>query len=694
MSRWGFMAGVLLLMAVSLAAAPAAQTPSGAAAQPTPSGGRITRLVIERIESPTFEGRAFGAVGAYEKLVGRAFGELDPRHPLNAGIVNLDKAPRNAAGMVEYDVDVYILKPVDMARGNRTLFYEVVNRGNKGLRFNVGAAGGNDPTTAAHAGDGFAMLQGYTLVWSGWQGDVLPGNNRLTARFPVARNPDGSPIRRWIRTEFIFQNPAFSVPVSFDRESRDIRPYAAVEESMAEASLSRRPGPDAPAELIPREEWSFARCPDGVEATPSATDVCLPAGFSPDFIYELIYEAQDPMVMGIGFAATRDLVAFLRYDTTPANPLVQRGGRVGQAPVQWAIGFGSSQSGRFLKDLIYQGFNQDTAGRRVFDGAIPHISGSRKTFTNDEFAMPGRFSTAVEGHHYPGDQFPFTYETLTDPISGLTDGVLARCRAQGACPKIMHWDSGTEPWQARSSLVVTDPLGEMEVAIPDNVRLYYFASTQHGPVARPERGICQQLSNPLPYQDTQRALLVALQDWVAKGVEPPPSRFPRLSDGTLVPPEELAFPTIPGVRFTGKFNHLFLMDYTEQPPRHVPGAEYRVLLPAVDADGNEVGGIRAAGLQAPLGTYTGWNLRAAGYMEDEPCYLSGSFIPFATTAEERLAAGDPRPSLEERYGSHRGYVQAVAAAAQGLVAERLLLAEDAERTIRAAQALQLGLAQE
>ena len=478
----------------------------------------ITRLVIDKAE-PAFEGRSFGAVGTYEKIVGRAFGVADPADPVDSGIVNLARAPKNAQGLVEYDVDFYVLKPVNMDKGNRSLFYDVVNRGNKNLHttFNVGAAGGNNPTKAADAGDGLLMEQGYTLVWSGWQGDVLTGNDRLTARFPVATNGDGSQIRKKIWTEFVFDQPLFTVPVSWDR-GPDVKPYPAVESAMAGASLSRRFGTDGESQTIPRDQWSFDKCADGKAKTPSNVDVCYPAGFSTDFVYDLVYEARDPIVMGLGFAATRDLMSFLRFETSDANPLVTKGS--GKSPIQWSLGFGSSQSGRFLKDLIYQGFNQDGKGRKVFDGAIPHISGSRKTYTNYEFAMPGRFSTQLEGHHYPGDQFPFTYATLTDPVTGKTDGVLARCTAQNACPKIMHWDSGLEFWSARSSLVATDPRGERYAPTPDNVRLYLFSSTQHGPAATPAKGICQQLSNPLQYRETQRALMTALFAWVTKETPP------------------------------------------------------------------------------------------------------------------------------------------------------------------------------
>lgn len=659
---------------------------------PALAEARITRIEITRVESPTFEGRSFGDVGQYDKLVGVAFGEVDPAHPLNAGIVNLDRAPRNARGMVEYDADVHILKPIDMRRGNRTLFYTVVNRGNAGLTFHIGAGGGNDATTAAHAGDGFMLERGYTLVKNGWQGDILPGSARMTARFPIATNPDGTPIRKVITAEFVRGTPTFTTPIG----EANTAPYLPVEESMAGATLYRRAGPHAPRGVIPRDQWSFARCPDGVTMTPSQTDVCLPAGFSTNFIYELVYEMRDPIVMGLGFAATRDVISFLRYDRSAANPLVERnpGGRL-KNPIRHALGFGSSQSGRYLKDLIYQGFNQDESGRIVFDGAVPHISGSRKTWTNFEFAFPGRFSRSpVENHYAPGDQFPFAYGMLTDPISGKTDGVLRRCRESGACPKLMHWDSSTEAWAARASLVVTDPLGMTDVSIPGDVRIYLFSSTQHGPAGTPSRGICQQLSNPNQYREIQRALLDGLHAWVTDDRKPPKSRVPRLHDGTLtpsLPQAAMGFPAIPDVRYTGGFNDLFINDVNAQPPVHIPGTEYTVLVPRVDEDGNDIGGVRSVTTQAPLGTYTGWNLRRAGFIEDESCGLTGSYIPFATTKAERLSAGDPRLSLEERYGTHAGYVKAVERAAKRLVHEGFLLEEDADRLIQEAQDRNLDL---
>ncbi|HEY1375022.1 MAG TPA: alpha/beta hydrolase domain-containing protein, partial [Candidatus Binatia bacterium] len=414
---------------------------------------------------------------------------------------------------------------------------------------------------------------------------------------------------------------------------------------------------------------------------------CYPAGFSTDAIYELVYEARDPIVMGLGFAATRDIVSYLRRETSAANPLSFDDGRGGRAAPRWAIAFGSSQAGRFLKDLLYQGFNLDERKRIVFDGLIPHISGSRRIFVNAEFSMPGRFPTALEGHYFPGDEFPYTYENAPNPSTRKTDGVLARCRVQQACPKIMHWDSGTEAYQARNSLVVTDPRGRSEAPIPSNVRLYYFSGTQHGPAEKPARDTCQQLSNPLSYQETQRALLVALQDWVTKGIEPPESRFPRLSDGTLVDTarEKQGFPAIPGVKYLGKVNDLFLQNRRVEPPEHIAGTEHRIYVPKVDADGNEIAGVRSVDVQVPVATYSGWNLRAKGYMEDELCYLVGSYIPFAKTKEERMKSGDPRLSLEERYKDSADYVEKLALAARSLIEERFLLPEDAARIISAAK---------
>ncbi len=658
-----------------------------------PSQARITRIVIDRVESPTFEGREFGRVGQYEKISGRAYGEVDPSDPLNAGITYIKDAPRNSRGRVEYTMDVHIIRPVDMAKGNGTLLYDVVNRGARRAFevFHVGALSSNDPASAADAGDGFLLRQGYTLVVSGWQGDVPRSADNIVADLPVAAR-GGKAVLKTITAEFIVTQPVFTLPLGWDNGTV-LRPHPPVESTMASAKLIRRAHAHAPDELVARAEWSFGKCDDGKTVTPSNLDVCLPAGFSTDAVYYLVYQARDPLVMGLAFASIRDIVSYLRYSDSSMNPLIAHSGRAPQPnAIQRAIGFGRSQSGRVMKDLVYLGFNQDEAKHIVFEGVISMTGGARLTNVNAEFSMPGRFSTPLVGHYSDGDQFPFTYEVIRDPVSGRSDGVLARCRAQRMCPKIMHWDSGTEPWTARNSLVITDTLGKGDVTVPDNVRLYYFAGTQHIPAAQPRTAaICQNPGNTNSYKEAQRALLLEMQAWVTSGRTPPPSRFPSLADKTLVrpmPQEAFGFPEIPGRRYTGDANDLYINDSTAQPPRHVPAKQYPVFVPKVDGDGNEVAGVRSVALQVPLGTHTGWNLRRKDFMEDRSCYLEGSFIAFAATKAERGA--DPRPSLQERYGSKANYVKQFEAAAQQLLREGFLLGEDAERLIREARERKLG----
>ena len=389
--------------------------------------------------------------------------------------------------------------------------------------------------------------------------------------------------------------------------------------------------------------------------------------------------------MGVGMAAIRDVVSFFRHraadeDGRP-NPLSIDGG----APaVEHVYAFGMSQSGRFLRDWLWQGFNQDLNGGKVFDGVIPSLAGSRKTFTNFAFGQPGRFSCQHEDHLTPGDQFPFTYATRFDPVSGRTDGILERCRASNTCPKIMQTDSSGEFWQGRASLVVTDEAGR-DLELPDDVRVYLFAGTQHGGrMATSVFPFCQYPGNPVEMSPPHRALLAALDQWISAGVPPPPSNFPRAADGTLLPAHALNFPAVPGVTYSGLLNELCQVDYSVQPPRPLADHRYAVIVPAVDSDGNETGGVRLPDVAAPLGTHTGWNPRREGFAPGELALL-GWYLPFASTAAERVASGDPRPSLQERYRDHDAYVEAVARAARELCEARLLLPEDVERYIEAAR---------
>lgn len=657
---------------------------------------RITRIEITRVEAPTFGAASFGAVGTYDKLVGRAFGEVDPRDPQNAVIQDLELAPRNARGMVEYSMDIYILAPHDAARGNGTIFYDVVNRGNKNILglFNIGAVGGNEPTAA---GDGFLQNQGYTLVWSGWQPDVAPGGGRLTMTVPIAHSPGGGEITGRVRGEYIVTAPATTQNLSSGTfTGLNHTSFPTVSLDNRDAQLTRRVKEADARVAIPATDWAFADCTTTpFPGTPSATQICVKDGFSPDNIYELLYTAKNPTVLGLGFAATRDLIAFLRHaqrgDDGVANPLA--------GAIRTALAHGTSQSGRYLRTFLSLGFNRDERGHTVFDGMNPHLA-SQQLPLNVRFGQPGRAYGQHEDHLFPTAQPPFSYGPSVDTLAGDTGGILDACHRSRTCPKIIHTVSSTEYWQGRMSLDTTDVHGRFDLVQPHEVRLFHFAGTQHVPAGVPAAGICQQLSNPNSYQQGLRALLVALRAWVVSDVEPPASRIPTLGKGTLVESAQRAigWPEIPGVRYSGVLDQLRLLDFgrrfdvdretgiVDEPPHAIGRAEYNVLVPKVNADGNEVAGLRSVTLEVPLGTYAGWNLRRAGFAEGEECGLTGSFIPFARTAAERQAAGDPRLSLEERYRDHAGYVAAVRAATVPLVTARLLLQADADRVIAQADA--------
>jgi hypothetical protein len=445
--------------------------------------------------------------------------------------------------------------------------------------------------------------------------------------------------------------------------------------------------------------------------TASATELCYPAGFQPGRLYELIYRAQDPLVMGLGYAAMRDLHAFFKHerrdDFGNPNPLWLKGER----PL--AVFSGSSQSGRNMRTFIHLGFNQDEAGRIVFEGALPHIGDGRAQF-NSRFSHAGRAWGHVFDADYPAYEFPFSYGSTRDPLTGQTNGILERCQETNTCPKIFHVATALEVWEGRQSLGLTDPLGRRDLREPESVRTYIMVSTQHGS-ATPTAGStggpfgeCYQQTNPNPQRETMRALWKAFTDWVRDGIEPPPSAVPRVRDGTLVLPSKVNFPSIPAntyegisrpaVTFLALANPLGVRNWgplfnnedesgiiTIEPAEVVGTREYGILVPQVDADGNDLGGIRSATLQAPLGTYTGWNLGRADRWPGHLCSLQGSYIPFARTRAER-EPDDPRPSLEERYVTHQGYVAAVRAATARLVGQRLLLREDAARLVREAEA--------
>ena len=622
----------------------------------SPCVAKIVKFEILKVESPAFEGRTFGAVGTYDRIVARATIAVAPDDINNKIIVDLDRAPRNTQGQVEAVTDVEILRPTVAANGNRTLFYEALNRGSKlGLAlFNDIPAVTNDLVKAADAGNGFLMNRGYTVVWSGWQGDIVPGGGRMTFSPPVAPGVTGL-----AREDFIFDHT--------DNPAIGTLSYPAAELDAANAKISVRE-----READPRTT------PAGLGVafeSPTKISIKRPEGFDAGAIYEFIYIAKDPKVMGLGFAATRDVVSFLRNETADAagtaNPLTGR--------IDRAIGFGLSQSGRYLHDYLYLGFNADEAGRVVFDGLMPHISGGKKTFTNYRFSQPGRSPYQHADMLYPGADFPFTYPVIADAVSGKSDGFLARCLAADNCPKIIKTDSELEFYQQRASLVVTDTQGN-PITMPDNVRLFLLSNLQHYSLAQDKSQmvkVCANPTNPLNAGPAVRALLVAMNEWISKGSLPPNSRYPSRADATLAPPwaNAVGFPNIPGIAYPSRIAQPTALKSEDMPPSK--GTAYPVFVPKTDADGRDIAGIHLPTLEAPAATHTGWNLRKVGFSEGELCDNNGSMIPFAATREERLKINDPRLSMAERYPNDGDRAAAIAKAAQQLVRDRLLLEEDA-----------------
>lgn len=659
-------------LALALAVSPAAWMPAQA---------RVTQITAG---APTllFGGRTFGEVGAYEQIRGTAKGELDPLDPHNAVIIDIEHAPRNANGMVEYTTTFTIYRPVDRSKASGVMVYEVVNRGNKILPgfMNVGTSAANP------AGDGFLYRTGNIYLWSGWQGDLAfnPAGALETIQVPVVSGITGPVFARFVSVSGNTRPlpGAGRTPASLDTTKAKLISIA------RENNVGERSG----VVEIPSGDWAFADCSaTPFPGAPSAAHICLKNGFDPSLAYELVYTAKDPLVLGVGMAAMRDVVSFFRRANAAAgNPIA------GQ--VDWAIGYGISQSGRYTKNFILLGFNEDEDGRIVWDGTDSNIAGAMGQF-NIRFAQPGNIANIFE----PGAEGPLWWAQYNDRARGRgVTSILDRCHATHTCPKIFEDFGGAEIWYGRGSIGIAGTTGTRDIPVPPNVRRYYYASTPHGggaggfaPGARPPAAGLMLAANPNPQLETRRALFLHLIDWVAKGIKPPPSAYPRIEDRTLVPATAAAmgWPSIPGAPTPDNVMNV-LMDYDYGPDFRysdqsgvmanvVPPIKQVIptLAAKVDQDGNETAGLKSVLLQAPLGTYTSWNPVAAGALRGNEGNLAAGYIAFAITKAERMASGDPRRSVEERYGSQEGYVCAVRLAARNEMAKRLLLQEDADRLI-------------
>jgi hypothetical protein len=652
---------------------------------------RVVAFVVES-RQPFLGGVSWGSVGPYERLTGTAYMEVDPRDPINAVIVDLDKAPRNARGMVEFSTAFAIAKPVDMARGNQKIYYGVNNRGNNPFGLLTAT------TTAQVAASDVYFTMGYTLVDAGWEGDVVQTATNLAANLPVARQADGSSIVGTMRVEYSDRNlpPAGTYTLVLEGNA-NFHSYETADANTSHSVLTVRDDVDSPKTAIASNRWAFGKCPTGQASLVASTfDICYFDKFQNDKIYELIYPAKNPIVMALGHATTRDVGSFLRYqardDAGNANPL--------GTGIRRSYATGASQTAGYLRDFIYLGFNEDEAHRKVFDGILPTIGGTDRVFINVRFADPNVWSDQDDRHDLLQTSYPpFSYAVTTDPVTGIHDGVMKRASTD---PLVMQTDSETELFQLRGSLNVQDGRGR-PVELPDNVRLYFNSSTAHGMRVTGLRagipGASALCANPTPggtVIETARAALVAMDLWADRGIRPPRSNYPRLEDGTLIPLDRARarFPHIPGRSYPAVQNQLDLLVFgplfgqfggaiSLQPP--LLGPRYEQFVPRNDEDGLNVAGVRPMQIRVPLGTSTGWNIRAPGHRAPNLCGLTGSYFAFATTKAERRASGDPRASLEERYKDHAGFVRAVERAAKDLVRERFLLPQDADAFVAAAQ---------
>lgn len=652
-------------------------------------------------------GAAFGAVGAYEQLTGTIKGEVDPKDPRNAIIQDLALAPVNARGMVEYTTDFVMLKPRDMSKASGVMRYDAPNRGNILTM----------PNPSANPGDAVFLERGYVVLYSAWQGDVPKSNPaRLTMQLPVAKNPDGSSITGPYRVEVAPTSATPQMKLPGGLFNATMTPYApaTLDNSQPGFSLTVRTNETDPRVTVPASDWKFATCDSAANPFPGRADpatICVKGGFQANKLYELIYQAKDPIVMGLGLAALRDTVSFFKTKAADSagtpNPVAGR--------ITHAIGQGTSQSGNAMKTFLHLGFNVAADGSRVFEGLYAHVA-ARQTHVNTRFAVPGGGAGVRTEHYAFGQTAPRGLDAdYFDAVANRRGGVMTRCTATNTCPRFFLGLSGTEFWLLQGSPGLTDVHGTTDLAQPANARIYHYSSTQHGGPGGMNSISWTPAQTTYPrgtvahHNDTFRALFIALEDWVVRNVTPPESQVPRIANRTLVRPGELTVPAMGGVtwpvngvatpipdfQYRGLFNEYVLLDFGPQyrpedesgiatllPPVKL-GKSYAIMVPQLDAGGNTIAGIRGVEVQAPLGSNLEFNYDATPGLVDL-ALISGAFIPFHKTEAARLAAGDSRPSLESLYGTQQGYVAAVRAAAARLVAERFLLQRDADRLIQKA----------
>jgi hypothetical protein len=636
---------------------------------------RVTRVQVDSRQD-VLNGRTFGAAGSYERIAGRVYFAVRVDNPHNTRIVDLAGALNVHGGEVEFSADFVALRPKDARRGNGSLLLEIPNRGQPRI---LSLVDGGDQNLVNDPGDGWLLSKGFTVVSLGWQWDAV-GDDALRLYAPVAREAGGQRITGLLRGDLMLATPRQDIPLGHLIDGR----IGGTEYPVADArdprnTLTVRDSRTAPRHVIARDQWSFARTVDG-QLVPSDRDIHLEGGFQPGKIYEYVYVVADPVVAGLGFAAVRDFASYVKQH--PAD---------GVLAAERVYGEGISQTGRFLRDFLYEGFNTDEDGRMALDGVLAHVAGAGRGSFNQRFAQPSRDAQPTSSVFFPTDVFPFTDLPETDPVSRDTAGLLDRAVADHVVPKIFLSNTSYEYWGRAAALIHVSADGRRDVAVSPDVRIYHFTGLQHfsGPLP-PARGtgdlLSQNPQSPLPVRFFWRALITNLDAWVRDHVPPPESQYPRIADGTLVPLVAYAFPVIPGVRRPREASAAYPLDFgphwregvlSLQPPR--VGRAYPVLVPQVDADGNERDGVRLPELTVPIATVTGWNLRDPVIgAPDQRVAFEGSWLPFPRTLAERRRTGDPRKSIQERYPTRADYLGRYARALDQLIQERWMLPEDRE----------------
>lgn len=629
------------------------------------------------------DGQPFGAAGPYEALSGGATFAIDPLNPVNAPICDLALAPRDAAGRVTCSADIWLLRPLHAAGDAGMLLFDVINRGNKTALRLCNAPVTNRPRHADHFGDGLLLRRGVTIAACAWQWDVAEGLGRMRFTVPAA------PVAGLVRAQFVPGAPAALMPLA----DRTHLPLAPADPAQADATLTERDAPLAEPRPIARARWRFCGEVDGAPAA-GRSHIVFTDGeqFAPGRIYEVVYRGENAPLAGLGLAAVRDFAAFLRDRAAPGNPLAENG----RTPPARLIAFGASQSGRLLRHFLQLGFNEDEAGRTVFDGVMADIAGAPRGSFNHRFAQPSRFDRGHEGHGFPTEAYPFNDSAVPDPLSERNAGALDTLLARGHAPKIFYTNTSAEYWGKGASLIHTDPLGTRDVTPPDNVRIYHFAGTQHvvGPFPPGAAGyqpgepepVARYPGTPVNFRLALRALFFAMDDWLRDGMPPPPSCHPTIADGTLVTGAQARaqWPAVPGAEFPPAPRASREYEYgprwaqgiiDREPPGE--GHVYPARVAALDADGHERAGVLLPEVAVPLATYTGWNYRHPD--RGAPAALAsilGSYFPLPATAAAAAASGDPRTPIAARYAGREDFLARVRAATEALIARRLLLAED------------------